>query len=576
MFLKQKTTLLINFLNFRDFQEEDKRFNWISFLGDLVIITLSTALQCIWTSVFISQSVGFLNTLPTFVFLGISYYFAKTATNYRFDLTNQQKFSYTIFFLGFILTLRLPATISRNLEGLNWWIYLMLIAIAFSNLVNYFRERKEIRLFLITVLIVLFNACTHISLNSPYTYGFRVINHRTSDFLITVDNNTTWECPYADSKIAVSCDMRHFIASEKIFTEPDYKPTFSVLLQRFFYGYISSLIGIGNNRWIASFTINLWLWLFACVALYKTCINLNLSSKVARISMLCCATSFGFTYFVGQPSPHVASYAFASITIWATLEILNSFNYYKTALFILIIASGSLFYETYPLTLACFIPLFIYKKRLIAFLIIFLQFLLGYAWRNIWLDKILGTVGDINSLSNGSRILVYNLESWIKILGSLDISSGLNFIIRGIQAYIYGSFIVGFIALFLYIIHLFIKRKQTKIGENDYYEISSFDQVDKNKLFLMIALLTSALFILSMIFVAPQTKLFSIGNIQPRLSFAVYTVNTIAISIIASSLLKQYAYSLVFLTFIFANVDLTGLASISMFFDYGVLGKYWK
>ena len=288
---------------------------------DFIQIIIFTTVSCLWISIFISIKVGLVNILPTFVFVAIWYFFIKvyfSPENFRF-----------FFPLGFILTLRLPLTISSHLEIFNWLIYISVITLIFSRIFNYFKLRKKLVILGITTLIIFFNSFTHLGLNSPYTYSFRLMNNLESNYIAGEDNNATWECHYEQSYFVVHCDARHFIASEKIFTEPKYDASFSVLLRRFFYGYLNSLIGIEGNRFIASFILNSIFWLFACVALFRICDLTNLDETIADISMLCCASSWGFVSFVAQPMSYLVAYAYASIIIWATIEIIFTTEFKK-------------------------------------------------------------------------------------------------------------------------------------------------------------------------------------------------------------------------------------------------------
>ncbi len=74
--------------------------------------------------------------------------------------------------------------------------------------------------------------------------------------------------------------MRHFIPSEKIFTETNYDASFSVFLNRFFYGYINSLVGMAGHRWFMSISVNIFLWISSCVAIYRIGEITNLNERM--------------------------------------------------------------------------------------------------------------------------------------------------------------------------------------------------------------------------------------------------------------------------------------------------------
>ena len=324
-------------------------------LLDTSTIFALTAIQCIWMSLNISIQIGLLNLLPTAIFLSIWYLFVK--------LEIPKKYRFISVFIGFLITLRLPLTVAKFLEPLSCFFYLIIVGLLLYKIASYYKANKNFVLLVATSLILLFNSLTHISLNSPYTY----VNRSTIDL--------KFECPYESPSFMVNCDFPHYIAEEKIFTDPEFDASFSVLLRRFFYGYLSSLISFDGHRWIANFALNLLFWLFACVALYKIVVLTQLGDRVAAIAMLCCASSWGFVSFVGQPSMHMTAYAYASILLWASLEMINSQSFPRNLLLALIIVSGSLVYDIYAIALAVLLLLLVYRKAIMAVLILSVQIL---------------------------------------------------------------------------------------------------------------------------------------------------------------------------------------------------------
>jgi hypothetical protein len=45
---------------------------------------------------------------------------------------------------------------------------------------------------------------------------------------------------------------------------------------------------------------------------------------------------------------------------------------------------------------------------------------------------------------------------------------------------------------------------------------------------------------------------------------------------LSNQVLKKYAYIVPVITLIIANIDITGLVSMTMFFDMGFVGIYWR
>ena len=165
--------------------------------------------------------------MPTLVFLGLWYWFTKSSLNIQY--------SRWYFLLGFLITLRLPITIAPQLEILNWTLYLSMVGLIGYRVFEYFRQRKQLIVVGFAITIILFNSFTHLFLDSPFTYSFRLLSQLPSNYIAGKDNNLTWECSYEDSDFPVHCDMRHFIPSEKIFTETNYDASFSFYNRMLFY-----------------------------------------------------------------------------------------------------------------------------------------------------------------------------------------------------------------------------------------------------------------------------------------------------------------------------------------------------
>ena len=225
------------------------------------------------------------------------------------------------------------------------------------------------------------------------------------------------------------------------------------------------------------------------------------------------------------------------------------------------IISGALVYEIYPLTLTYLIILSLFKRKKIAFIILSMQILLLFIWRKVSLEKFLGTTGDLASSSSGIKNLSLNFETWLNAIKQLDFGLVYEMIFKGIQGYFFGNLIVGALFGFIFILYLFLR-----IPKN--YE---------SKILLITSLSLISLTLLSMIFVVPQMSHWSPSTgIQPRIAFYCYPVNSIALATITNSLLPKFIYIFPLLTFLIVHIDTTGLASLSVFFDYGSIDMYWK
>ncbi len=492
--------------------------------------------------------------MPTLVFLGMWYWFTKSSLSIQY--------SRWYFLLGFLITLRLPITIAPQLEILNWVLYLSMVGLIGYKIFDCFRQRKQLIILSLAITIILFNSFTHLFLDSPFTYSFRLLTQLPSNYISGKDNNLTWECSYEDSNFPVHCDMRHFIPSEKIFTDPNYDASFSVFLNRFFYGYINSLVGMPGHRWFMSISVNIFLWICSCVAIYRVGEIANLNERMRNIAILCCASSWGFVHFVAQPSPHMTAFAFASIILWATLELTKE-EFRNDPLLISLVVSGSLVYDIYPLILICSILLFIYKRPVLGVLVPLLSITLNVFWKYISLQKVLGTLGDIKSLSSPASNLTYSFQNWSKAILSLDFGRVWSFLSHGFMSYLYGGLIFGVIASTGLLIYLAIQKKDIA-------------NPDDHQLLFTISACFCTVMLIAMFFVAAQSEIWSPTKFLPRFAFYIYPANTLAIAFLADKFLNRGSYFAPILTFIIANSTIIKLASMSAFFEYGLVGLYWQ
>jgi hypothetical protein len=525
-------------------------------LQDLRTILIVVAFQCWWTSFFISTKVGLINVLPTFIFVWILYWFIKSLVDIQY--------SRWFFLFGSIVTLRLPVTILPQLEPFNWMLYLSIIGLIFYKFFQYFQRRNSLLVLSATIIIVFFNSFSHLSLDSPFTQIFRLANQLSSSYVPGKSNDLTGECAYEDSILPVNCDMRHFIISEKIFTDPkaEAEAKFSVFLNRFFYGYLNSLVGVSGHRLFMSISLNIFLWISACIAIYRIGEITHLNYRICSIAMLCCASSWGFVHFVAQPSPHITAFAFAAIILWATLELIHD-EFFNPALLIVIIISGSLVYDIYPLILISTILLFLYKRSVFGILIPSLSIGLSLIWKYISLQQILGTIGNVGNRSSPSSNLTYSFQHWIKAISNFDLGTIWQYLINGLITYFYGGMIFGTIASIGLIAYLSTRKKDINNSAN-------YQLLFNSSICLCVVML------IAMFFVSPQSEIWSPTKLYPRLAFYTYPINTLAIAFFADKLTNKWRYIAPALTFVVANLTVIKLASISMFFEYGLVGWYWQ
>ena len=87
----------------------------------------------------------------------------------------------------------------------------------------------------------------------------------------------------------------------------------------------------------------------------------------------------------------------------------------------------------------------------------------------------------------------------------------------------------------------------------------------------------NGLAILSLIFIAPQMQALSPSSgMQARIAFYTFALNLLALTSIFVPKLNKQAWLIPLLLFALANINLTGLASIDLLFDYGRVGVFWK
>jgi hypothetical protein len=523
--------------------------------SDIGIIIAITLLQYFWLVETIGLRIALVNFFPAVVLitvwtLFISHYYA-----------GKPYLRILLLLPVLILCLRLPVTLSRDLQVVNWLMVGIMVGTVVRQIVMSFPAQAE-KIYLILAFVILCaNTFHHLGFDSPYTYTFRISNSVASAY-VGVDNYDTYECAYFQTKFPVHCDAHHFSLSELIFTEPALDPSESVVLQRFLHGYLNSLAGLDGTRYWGNLMLNITFWFFACACIYRICRLLKLDRDIAGIAMLCCASAWGFVSMVAQPEPYMLAYAYALIVIWATLELIyNELDRRRTILFIILIASIVMIYDAYQMILISVFLLFFHKKRSAAISIFLLQFLFTAIWSIFSLKMVLGTQGDITSDSHSIANITLDITTWLNIVKTLDFSKAIHYSFTGMQAYLYGNLIIGAIAAWAYICGLSRPRSTTP----------------EQKTLLLMLVILNVLVLASAIFIVPQMYHWSPeSGMQPRIFFYSFPINMIALVLIASRWLKKYTWSIPVLLLIVANINLTGLASIDMLFDYGFFGIYWK
>ena len=522
---------------------------------NVTTIVFITLVQFVWLAATLGAKLALVNLLPATVLIAAWTLFISHC------YANKPLIRNLLLLPLFILSLRLPVTVAIFLQSVNWLMALVMGWTICRHIFGLFQGRAQKRILLITVLILGFNASTHLGLNSPYTYTFRMMNGLPSAYS-GVDNNATWECAYERPQFPVHCDARHFVASEKVFTEPDFDPGYSVVLQRFLHGYINSLAGLEGTRWWVNLGVNFLFWFFACACIYRICMLLKQGTQVAGLAMLCCASGIGFIDMFAQPAPYLLAYAYGPIVIWATLELIyTKLDRWRITLFLILIASALMVYDAFQLILVSVLLLFLHRKKMMGVLVFLLSVIFLLTWREFSMKLVLETQGDLTSPSSAVSILALNANHWMGVLGGFKVAELYQLTSFGARAYVYGNLIIGALAAWIYI----------------FTAGRTVPATPEQRTFQMVLILLNALIVLSMIFVVPHMMYFSaMTGMMPRLAFYSYPVNMIALMLLATAWFKNNAWIVPLLLFIIANLNLTGLASIDMFFDYGRVGIFWK
>lgn len=265
---------------------------------------------------------------------------------------------------------------------------------------------------------------------------------------------------------------------------------------------------------------------------------------------------------MAQPAPYLAAYVFAIFSFWATasLALENAPHPLRSGALILIMILTAGVYESYPISLACFLVLCFYRRFGAAVLLAAGQITLTLVWKHIGLAQILGTVGYMESASSGASNLSHDIQTWWNIVIGLDFARLLHYLWVGSLAFVFGNVVFGAVAG----IGLSVKQWRW------------FNHTDSKRCFwLMLMLVNSAMFA-AMVFIVPQTFHWSPSTgMQPRLAFFSFALNLIAACYWMYTIKPQLVWSIPILSVFIANIDKTGFASIAMLFDYGALGLFW-
>jgi hypothetical protein len=527
-----------------------------SSLYDAGLIAALTAFQFLWLALFADVKLALINLFPAAVFIAVWTLFINRHYADRPAARNW------LLLPVVLLTLRLHITLFSGLQFANWILCLVVAGVVVRHILTLFDTREGKLVLLVTGVLVLMNAAHHLGLNSPYTYSFRLINGLPSAYA-GADNNATWECAYERPKYAVHCDARHFVASERIFTEKTFDPSYSVLLQRFLHGYLNSLAGVEGTRWWVNLGVNMTFWFFACVCVYRICTLLKFDRKIAQLALLCCASAWGFVAMVAQPAPYMLAFAYAPIIVWATLELIyNEWDPRRATLLVIVIASVVMVYDAWQLILASALLLFLHKKKRTAAAVVALPIVFTLIWKFFSMQSVLGTQGDVVSPGSTPFLLKMDIQAWLDVVKTFNVAEAFRLSKTGLLAYLYGNLIIGAVAAAIYMYLGWHRRK-----------LATPEQTT----FLIMLVLLNALVLASMIFVTPHLYFLSPSTgMQPRIAFYSYPINLIALALITYPWLKSYAWIVPLLLLVVANINMSGWVGIDMMFDYGTLRTFWK
>ncbi len=464
-------------------------------------------------------------------------------------------------FVGYnLLVCRFAITLDASLVWLQWLIFAAMCGAIILRCWHSLQKDRAGKWMLLAMALIAVNTVSHLGLESPFTHTYHLLVDRPSDFS-GVDNNDTWECAYDGMDWAVQCDARHFIASELIFVEAEYDASFSVVLSRFYSGYINSLLGTDSWRWLASIGTNALLWFLSCIAVYQLARRFGQPPPVAVAAMLGTASAWGFVSLVGQPAPYLPAYAFGIFSIWAVVEHVTnpSLNIRRRALLLLLQVLPIALYESYPISLLCVVLLMVYRHYLSALALIVVQVMVVVAWKKFGLEMVLGTAGDLASASSGVSNLTKDIYKWIEIAVTFNLKEFFLYVGVGTLAFLCGNMIVGAV-----VGSWIAVRDRAQIFGNE-----------PQRLFWLVLALINFLMLGAMIFIVPQTLHWSSTGMQPRLSFFSFAINLIAISYWVNGRWPKLLWIVPAASFAIAMVDKTGFAGIAMLFDYGAFGSYW-
>jgi len=174
---------------------------------------------------------------------------------------------------------------------------------------------------------------------------------------------------------------------------------------------------------------------------------------------------------------------------------------------------------------------------------------------------VLGTQGAPCISGRTISLLMLDLTTWFDTVKTANMAAIFHMSASGMLAYLYGNVIVGALAAWSYISGV----------------ARSASNTPEQKTLLRTLFVLNAITLLSSLFIVPQMTVFSPStDMLPRMAFYSYPINMIALTLISIAYLKKYAWITPLVLFIAVNINLTGLASLDMLFDYGRTGIYWK
>lgn len=450
-----------------------------------------------------------------------------------------------------LLLLRLPLVGGPALETIHRLAVLAIFVIIIVRVTAAHRASQTTAPLVASVLLSVLCALTHLSILSPYS-AVCVIAIWPDQYLTVLDG------------MVLNGDYPHFVDLFGSYATATHLPGMSVVLRRFFYEYLWSVLSPSGPSWATAFLVNMTLWTLSSSALVLTAHRLTRSRTSCWFAALASGGLVLFTSYAAQPMLYLAAYAWSFILLGATLRYLEAGEESAnrpSSFLLFLFAAGLATYDLIPVIVPLICVLAAARRWTAAAVAVGAQLIIPVLWAQAVLLPLAGTLGP-----DSNRGFISNsIEKWKVALLTSDVGTLTEYLLRGASNLFFASYGIGLlVALWV----LVAKRRSFP----RVWALSLPRDWPPLSLAALFLLLTAASLLVNFAIaalVAPELTYWSPGFNLPRISAYYCPVALLAASVLMQQLPLRAGVGAGISVVLLSFMDTLGIHGPIMILQYG-------